>query len=286
VDAYSIWMLEYASVSRAPLSGVIYGAHNEGWVTVPFCYTLLVGPAHTVLVDTGHADRGRGKMMAERAGVANWHDPNTVLGEVGRAPEDVDTILVTHAHFDHIGNLDAFPRATVYLQDRELRQWRWAASQPSRLGWMLGGFDPHDLERAGELAADGRLVLVDGDVEQVVPGIDLFAAFDTHTFGCQFVRVQSADGPWVLAGDLVSVRENVTGRGSNGVYTPTGYAIGSQTNLLLATERMMAMMNYDARRIIPVHERRLAEMFPSRVSAAGLAVVEIALANGEPSRVR
>jgi N-acyl homoserine lactone hydrolase len=286
VDTYSIWMLEYGYVPHVPLSGVIYGAHNEAYVKVPYCYTLLVGPAHTVLVDTGHADRGSGKMMAERAGVVDWHDPKTVLGQVGCAPEDVDTVLITHAHFDHCGNFDAFPRATFYMQDRELRQWRWAASQPPRLGWLVSGFDPTDLERAGELVNEGRLVLVDGDVEQVMPGIDLFAAFDTHTAGSQFIRVQSGDGPWVLAGDLVSVRENITGRDAGGVYIPIGYALGSQTNLLLATERMMAMMNYDSRRIIPVHERRLAEMFPSRVTAAGLSVVEIALADGAPSRVR
>jgi hypothetical protein len=150
----------------------------------------------------------------------------------------------------------------------------------------MGATDPDDVRRGAELATQGRLVLVDGDKDQILPGIDLFAAFDTHTFGSQFVRVHSAGGAWILAGDLVNVQENLVGRDSDGVYLPIGYASGSQTNLLLATERMMAMVEYDHRRIIPVHERRLAEIFPSRVTEAGLSVVEVALSAGERSRVR
>ena len=286
MDAYSIWMLEYAYAPEGPLSGLIYGAHNEGTVKVPYCYTLLKGPRHNVLVDVGYKDRGGGKVMADRAGVTNWHDPRTVLKEVGLDPIDIDSVVITHAHFDHFGNVEDFPGATFYIQERELTRWRWASSLPPRLGWLMGATDPDDVVRGAELATQGRLVLVDGDNEQILPGIDLFAAFDTHTFGSQFVRVHSAHGTWILAGDLVNVRENLTGRSSDGAYIPIGYAGGSQTNLLLATERMMAMVEYDHRRIIPVHERRLAETFPSRVAETGLCVVEIALSDGEPSRVR
>ena len=286
MDAYSIWMLEYAYALEGPMSGLIYGAHNEGTVKVPYCYALLKGPRHNVMVDVGYKDRGRGKVMADRAGVTNWRGPRTVLNEVGLDPGDVDTVVITHAHFDHFGNIEDFPGAVFYMQERELTLWRWAASLPSRLGWLMGATDPDDVRRGAELAMQGRLVLVDGDKEQTLPGIDLFAAFDTHTFGSQFVRVNSADGAWILAGDLVNVQENLVGRGSDGVYLPIGYASGSQTNLLLTTERMMAMVEYDHRRIIPVHERRLVEIFPSRVTEAGLSVVEVALSAGEPSRVR
>jgi hypothetical protein len=129
--------------------------------------------------------------------------------------------------------------------------------------------------------------LVDGDVEDVVPGIDLFAAPDSHTFGSQFVHVknQRSNDSWVLAGDLRYVFENVTGRDNDGVYIPVGLASGSQLNLLLATERMMQLVDREERRIIPIHEERLSKAFASRETAEGLKVVEITLAAGEKSRV-
>jgi glyoxylase-like metal-dependent hydrolase (beta-lactamase superfamily II) len=226
-----------------PLGSLIYGVHNEGTVKVPYCYALLKGPRHNVMVDVGYRHRGRGKVMADRAGVKNWHAPQTMLREVGLDPIDIDTVVITHAHFDHFGNVEDFPGAMFYIQEREVSRWRWAMSLPSRLGWLMGATDPDDIVRGAELATHERLVLVDGDKEQILPGIDLFAAFDTQTFGSQFLRVHSADGPWILAGDLVNVQENLTGRDLDGTYIPIGYASGSQTNLLLTTERMMAMLS-------------------------------------------
>jgi N-acyl homoserine lactone hydrolase len=47
----------------------------------------------------------------------------------------------------------------------------------------------------------------------------------------------------------------------------------------------MKAVGRDQRRVIPVHERRLAEEFPSRVTKDGIRVSEICLANGERSKV-
>jgi N-acyl homoserine lactone hydrolase len=46
-----------------------------------------------------------------------------VLAEAGVSPADVQHVFLTHAHFDHTGNTDAFPNATFYLQERELSKW-------------------------------------------------------------------------------------------------------------------------------------------------------------------
>ena len=49
---------------------------------------------------------------------------------------------------------------------------------------------------------------------------------------------------------------------------------------------MLESVGGEARRVIPVHEDRLKTTFPSRMTKAGLQVVEIALAAGETSKVR
>jgi glyoxylase-like metal-dependent hydrolase (beta-lactamase superfamily II) len=126
----------------------------------------------------------------------------------------------------------------------------------------------------------------------VLPGVDLYAAFDTHTWGSMFVHVRN-DGKanstdsWVLAGDLVYSFENVRGADANDPqYIPVGLAVGSQTNLMLTTDAMVKLAGDEFRRVIPIHEEGLRETFPSRVTAEGLRITEIALADGEPSRVR
>jgi len=283
---YSIWVLEYSYVPDYPVSGVIYGAHNEGCTKLPYCYALIKGNGRTILVDVGFNFKDYGAVLGERFGVINWHNPKTVLAEVGVKPEDVDTVFITHAHFDHFGNVMDFPNATFYIQEKEIAKWMWAMSLPKRFGWLTAALDPGDIVRGAELAKEGRLVMVDGDMQDVLPNIDLCAEFDSHTFASQFVRVRNDDGSWILAGDLVYKFENTRGKNDDGVYIPVGLASGSQLNLLMATERMLKMTDYDPKRVIPIHEERLTEIFPYRKSAKNLNVIEITLAEGETSKVR
>lgn len=284
---YSIWVLEYAFVREYPKSGVIYGAHNQGTVKLPYCYVVLKSEDRTIMVDVGYNFKEYGRTLAERFGVVNWRDPKTVLAEIGIRPEDVDDVIITHAHFDHFGNVEDFPNARFHVQEAEFSKWLWALTLPKQFAWLQVAIDPGDLLRAAELAVSGRLNLIDGDVENLFPGIDVFVARDSHTFGSQFVNVKNGAGsdPWILAGDLRYTFENVTGYSGEGVYIPVGLASGSQLNLLLATEHMMQLAGHEERRVIPIHEERLGQSFPSRETSEGLQLIEIALAAGQTSRV-
>lgn len=284
---YSLWVLEYAYASEYPISGLLYGSHNEGTVKLPYGYAVIKGNGHVAMVDVGYNYSEYGKTLADRFGVVNWRDPKTVLAEVGISPEEVDTVFITHAHFDHFGNVNDFPNARFYIQEREFSKWLWTLTLPESFQWLQLALDPGDMLRAAQLAADGRLILLDGDVENIIPGVDLFAAPDTHTFGSQFVRVRNngESDPWIFGGDLTYVFENAEGRGQDGQLVPVGLAIGSQLNLMMTTARMLELVNNEPRRIIPVHEQRLVDEYPSRISAEGLHLVEIAVADGTPSFV-
>jgi glyoxylase-like metal-dependent hydrolase (beta-lactamase superfamily II) len=282
MSRYSIWVLEYAHVANYHLSGLIYGAHNQGHRRLPYCYVLIKGEGHVALVDVGYNHRDYGAVLATMYGASNWHPPREVLAECGVTPEDVDSIFLTHAHFDHMGNIEDFPRATFYIQERELSKWVWAMSLERRYRWLMLGVDPGDILRTVDLARQGRLVCVNGDREDVLPGIDLRAAFDTHTWGSMFVKVEN----WVLAGDLIYTRENLEGfEPADPQYIPIGFASGSQLDLILTSEEMVKAAGGDPSHVIAVHEDRLKEWFPSRRTEAGLQIVELALADGEPSRV-
>ena len=289
---YSIWVLEYSYVKNYHLSGIIYGAHNQGFRKLPYCYTLIKGRDTVAMVDVGYNEKDYGAVLGRRFGVENWHAPATVLGECGVTPEQVQHVFITHAHFDHMGNTDAFPNATFYIQEKELSKWVWAMALDRKFRWLMIPTDTGDVMRAVDLARQGRLVCIDGDRDEVLPGIDIRAAFDTHTWGSMYVHVRndgrkdSADS-WVLAGDLVYSYENLRGPDpKDPYYIPVGLAVGSQTNLVLTTDEMVKLGHGDVRRVIPIHEEAIRDEFPSRVTDKGLRITEVALADGETSRVR
>lgn len=291
---YSIHVLEYSYVANYHKSGVLYGAHNEGYVKLPYCYVLIRSSDHVALVDVGYNHKDYGQHLAEKFGVENWRSPKVVLSELGLTPEDVDTVFITHAHFDHFGSVEDFPNATFYIQREEIEKWVWALSLPDRLRWLLIAVDPSDILRGVNLAVQGRLRTVEGSVEDVLPGIDLHLAKDSHTFGSMWVTVRNDGKPdsedtWVLAGDLIYQFSNIKNDGSvvgvDTMYTPVGLAIGSQMNLLLATEEMMKQVDYDDTRVIPIHEEGLADRFPSRITKENLRISEICLADNMTSVV-
>jgi glyoxylase-like metal-dependent hydrolase (beta-lactamase superfamily II) len=291
---YSIHVLEYARTANYPKAALVYGAFDAKPVTMPFCYVLLRGRGHVALIDVGYSDRDYGAHLAQRYRIENRRSPRQVLAECGVAPEDVDTIFITHAHFDHFGNVEDFPNATFFVQREEIERWGWALSLPDRMRWMTASIDPGSILKALDLSAAGRMKLVDGDLEDAIPGVDLHLARDSHTYGSMWVSVRNdgraqSEDIWVLAGDLVSQFENIEMDGSlidvDSMYNPGAQSAGSYTNIILAIEEMMKMVGYDPSRIIPVHEDRLAERFPSRESRKALTICEICLADGATSAV-
>jgi glyoxylase-like metal-dependent hydrolase (beta-lactamase superfamily II) len=292
MSSYSIWVMEYAYVREQPTSLFIYGAHNQGHRKMPYGYVVIKGRGQTAMVDVGYNHQAHGEVLANRYGVENWHPPHEVLSECGLTPGDISTVFLTHAHFDHMGNIEDFPNATFYIQERELSKWVWAMSLERRFRWLMLGIDPADIMRTVDLARQGRLVAVDGDRENVLPGIDLRAAFDTHTWGSMYVTVRNDLAPssadaWVFSGDLVYCHENLRGDDpADPQYVPVGLATGSQFTLLMTAEKMIQQVHGDYTRVVPVHEERLRDLFPSRITKAGLRITELALADGEASRVR
>ncbi len=288
---YSIWVTEFANVPNYPVSGLIYGAHNQGHTRLPYCYVVIKGHGHIAMVDVGYNHKEYGEVLANLYGVRDWHSPHEVLRELGLTPNDISRIFLTHAHFDHMGNIEDFPKATFYIQERELSKWVWAMSLERRFRWIMGGVDPADIMKTVGLARQGRLVSLEGDRENVLPGIDIHAAPDTHTWGSMYVRLRNdlatdSKNAWIFAGDLVYKQENLRGANAEDPeYIPIGFAMGSQFNLVMTTEKLVKGVDGDLSRVVAVHEERLKDMFPTRITANGVRVTELALADGEPSRV-
>jgi glyoxylase-like metal-dependent hydrolase (beta-lactamase superfamily II) len=282
---YSIWIVEYARVVEYPTGAVLYGRWNAGHVVLPYCYAVLKGEGHLAVVDTGFDYAEFGKVLADKYGVSNWRSHEEVLGRIGIDPAEVDTMVLTHNHFDHAGGVEAFPNAHVYIQEREISNYLWAHGLPERLQWLTTAVDPDLMLWLVNRSKQRKLTLVNEETE-ILPGIRLVPALDTHTAGSQYVVLDSErDGRWLLAGDNCYVYESFTGENDDGVFIPIGLAFGSMERCMMTMEEMWQSVSEDVTRIVPFHEQRLWETFPSREFEDTLHVAELSLAPGEPSRI-
>jgi N-acyl homoserine lactone hydrolase len=274
--AYSLRVLEYARAPECPASVLVYGA--SGTRVLPYSLTVLQSDDHTILVDTGYEDVGIGHELGEIDGVTLVASPIEVLARIGITPEDVDGLILTHAHYDHIGTIERFPNAVAWMQRRELERWRWAMDLPPRLSWIQDGVSREDLAASERMAGDGRLRLVDGPVTQVLPGIHLVPDFDTHTFGHQHVVLEDGRaGTWVLPGDAAYAYDNLGGLDGSGRLTPIGYGTGSQERSLFALDAMLQAVGGDPRRVVPGHEAAVFEQFGAHRFDDGLLGSEVFL---------
>lgn len=278
---WSIWILEYGYVDRFPASNLFAAQPHEGHRRMPYCFGLLRSAGRHVLIDTGFADRAVYDRLTAKYGETRWLAPVDVLARVGVHPSQVDTILLTHNHFDHAGCVADFPSAHVWIQRREIDGYLAAAARPARFEFLTRSCQA-DLPQ--QLAAR-RSTLAEGDAT-VAPGLELRAAHDTHTTGSQLVAVTNeADGTWVFAGDNVYSYENLEGLRGDGVLAPIAMTTGSATRWLTFADEMLASVGGDTRRILPFHEAAVWDRFPSATFDDGLHLAEVSLAGGHVSLV-
>jgi glyoxylase-like metal-dependent hydrolase (beta-lactamase superfamily II) len=101
------------------------------------------------------------------------------LGEIGLEPDAVDFVTISHLHFDHAGGTSRFPKARFIVQRRELE---YAAGALPHHGAARSAFVAEDVLALVRLDWEGRVLLVDGDAEAVVPGLDVYPT-PGHTAG-------------------------------------------------------------------------------------------------------
>lgn len=283
---HSIWNFCYAR-GRLPADfmGGCPVCSNQGMVDIPMTYSLIATAPGAprrglIVVDTGFKG---GRSMTGRS-FEGVEMPDVVLAKIGYRPEDVDMVVLTHLHFDHAGNFDAFPNAKIFVQRREYEGWKEvmagiADASVGKQSWMLSSMDVEAFARFGRAVAAGRVSMIDGDAE-VAPGIHCRLAPDTHTFGSQWVQVETGSGPHVVAGDCVYWYANVERM------WPPGYVQGNTWNLLRTYERLRAVVGDDhLARILPGHDMEIFSRHRSWTAGAN-PVAEVHLAAGEPSRIR
>lgn len=161
---------------------------------------LVEGRGHRTLIETGNGDKFSPRLK-DIYGIDHDRAIGDALREVGLAPEAIDTVVMSHLHFDHSGGTTQ--RTTGGSIEPVFRHARHVVQ---RREWQ-DAISPHERNRASYLPENieplaGLLRLADGE-EEVAPGVTVLPT-PGHTAGHQSVLVGDADGPRVLfLGDVV-----------------------------------------------------------------------------------
>ena len=164
------------------------------------------GSINAFLVNTGTSlilvDTGAGVLYGDCCGKMLGN-----LRAAGYRPEQVDQVLLTHLHKDHVGGviLDgkmAFPNAVLRVNRADADYWFSAASKARAPAFLSSFFDSAIAAAAPYVAAKRFQPFADN--EQVAPGIRANTARG-HTEGHSTFTVTSRGQTLLLWGDIVHV---------------------------------------------------------------------------------
>lgn len=161
---YSIQAILLANSPGDSVADFVMGPPRMKKVDTVAVMWLIRGVGRNILFDNGfHRDR-----WFKQFPVKDYLPPDEAVRLIGVKPEEVTDVVISHAHWDHMGGIDLFPKAIVWIQKDEFQYYTGPAWQ---LGGNHGGIDPDDVQQLVRLNTEGRLRLVDGDNIEIIPGI-------------------------------------------------------------------------------------------------------------------
>ena len=244
---YSIQAIRYAS-AEGEVAGLVMGAPKGEKISIAMVVWLIRGGGHNILFDSGyHRDT-----FLKYFPSTEYIRPDQAVKLANVEPEEITDIVISHAHWDHLGGIDLFPKATVWIQKEEFRYYTGDAWQP---GGNHGGIDPEDVLQLVKLNTEGRLRLVDGDNVEIFPGIRAYTGA-RHTFASQYLRVDG-NPRFVLASDNCYLYRNLAEHKASATFSEADQAAN------LKNQARMIELAGSADRVVPGHDMLQFQKFPT-----------------------
>lgn len=229
----------------------IYG-EPDGDLICDFYYWVLKTPEGTVLVDSGFTED-----VAARRGQEISVSIRDGLASLGLEPGDIRTVILSHLHYDHIGNLEHFPEANIVVQRSEYEFWNSPMANRAQFAQLREEAYLRHIQKAD---AEGRLILVEGDAE-VLSGVGVIHV-GGHTPGTQAVVAETDLGPLVLASDAVHFHDELEG--------DLPFNVCSDLPAMYESFDRLRELARTGARIIPGHDSRVAADFHSETIGTGI----------------
>lgn len=173
-------------------------AGKKIWMPV-YCFYIDTGD-HKIMVDTGLCDEERATRYHHKCEKRGCLEAPEALQKMGVDPDEIDIVIFTHLHWDHVQNMKKFRNARYICTAEEIR---WAYN-PLPLYYRsyeapILGIEPAYYGCSFEV--------VDGEAE-IVPGVSVFPT-PGHSPGHQSVVVRTQGKDIVLAGDAIFNMRNM-----------------------------------------------------------------------------
>jgi N-acyl homoserine lactone hydrolase len=196
-----------AGIAVAPDRSVYSPGRWQGEPVTLTCNAYLIRRAGDwMLWDTGIDDA----IAAESGGRVIAHNIRGIvirtiacqLADIGITPGDVGRVILSHAHFDHVGNAKLFRQATWHIQRREHE----AMFGPD---YQQHGYTPSLYDEL----AQAKVELMDGDCDVFGDGSVSVISTPGHTLGhCSLLVRLAKTGPILLSADVAHDRYNMEHR--------------------------------------------------------------------------
>ena len=245
---YDVFALRYGKVDVPGRYAMILedpSDPHEGDRRLDYFIWLIRGNGRNILVDCGFdhdcaAKRGR---TVDRL-------PRDAIAAIGTTAEEIDTVVVTHLHYDHAGCLNHFPNAEFIVQDKEVA---FATGRYMRYPAARRVFEADHVCDLIRLNYGERVRWVNGDKE-IAPGISVHL-LPGHSHGLMAVQVATERGRVMLASDVAHFYDNVWKRNP--------FSILQHIPEYCESHERMIELAESPDHIVPGHDPLVMERYPA-----------------------
>jgi glyoxylase-like metal-dependent hydrolase (beta-lactamase superfamily II) len=242
---YEVFAIRYATREARSSGNFIGGDPHDVPMPLDYYVWVIKGAKESILVDLGFTAETAARLKRE-----HLRCPIDSLHLIGVDPASIKTVIVTHLHYDHVGNFHKLPNAEFHLQEPEIH---YAVGRHMRHHFLNHGFNVDDIVGIVRLNYAARVRFHNGPKE-IAPGITLHPV-GGHSPGLQFVRVHTKRGWVVLASDVTHFYANM----ERGKPFP---AVVNTADMLEAYDRLREAAP-TPEHIVPGHDPMVMQIYPA-----------------------